>query len=200
MTPQGTAAGLNATGYLSGLARTFERVEITDAKGTVFPIDDGIARIVEFVLSLRDGGKALLIGNGGSAAIVSHMHNDLCKALGVRAIVFNETPLLTALANDEGYPEVFHRPIQLWADRHDVLISVSSAGESENIVKASALARDKGCKVVTFSGFKPTNRLRQIGDLNVYVPASTYGYVEMAHSVIAHCVTDIAAMRTAAPV
>jgi len=190
-----------ASGYFAEFSRVLERVEVTTRDGAGLPADDGIAAVIELIVTLKhQGGKALLIGNGGSAAIVSHMHNDLCKALGVRAIVFNETPLLTALANDEGYPEVFHRPIQLWADRHDVLISVSSAGESENIVKASALARDKGCKVVTFSGFKPTNRLRQIGDLNVYVPASTYGYVEMAHSVIAHCVTDIAAMRTAAPV
>src|SRR6185295_17235717 len=188
-------------GYFAEFCRVLERVEMTAREGEPMPTGDGIAAVIELIVTLKhQGGKALLIGNGGSAAIVSHMHNDLCKALGVRAIVFNEAPLLTALANDEGYPEVFHRPIQLWADRHDVLISVSSAGESENIVKAASLARDKGCKVVTFSGFKPTNRLRQIGDLNVYVPASTYGYVEMAHSVIAHCVTDIAVVRAAAPV
>jgi D-sedoheptulose 7-phosphate isomerase len=190
-----------ASGYFAEFSRVLERVAVTNREGAELPADDGIAAVIELIVTLKhQGGKVLLIGNGGSAAIVSHMHNDLCKALGVRAMVFNEAPLLTALANDEGYPEVFHRPIQLWADRHDVLISVSSAGESENIVRAAALARDKGCKVVTFSGFKPTNRLRQLGDLNVYVPASTYGYVEMAHSVIAHCVTDIAVMRTAAPV
>jgi len=198
MTPQGTAAGLSATGYLSGLARTFERVEITDAKGTVFPIDDGIARIVELVLSLRDGGKALLIGNGGSAAIVSHMHNDLCKAVGVRAVVFNEAPFLTALANDDGYQTVFHRPVGLWADAGDLLIAVSSSGESENIVKAATLAAEKGCRVLTFTGFTPANRLRQIGHLNVYVPDPTYGYVEMTHSVVGHCITDFAVAKTKA--
>ena len=187
--------------YFAEFSRVLERVEITTPDGEPVPTDDGIGSVVEWIVSLKhQGGKALLIGNGGSAAIVSHVHNDLCKAVGVRAIVFNETPLLTALANDEGYHEVFHRPVELWADRHDVLIAVSSAGESENIVKAATLARAKGCRVVTFSGFKPTNRLRQLGDLNVYVPASSYGYVEMAHSVIAHCVTDIAMMRTAAPV
>jgi D-sedoheptulose 7-phosphate isomerase len=188
-------------GYFAEFSRVLERVEMTTREGALLPTDDGIGSVIEWIVSLKhQGGKALLIGNGGSAAIVSHVHNDLCKAVGVRAIVFNETPLLTALANDEGYHEVFHRPVELWADRHDVLIAVSSAGESENIVKAAALAREKGCRVVTFTGFKPTNRLRQLGDLNVYVPASSYGYVEMAHSVIAHCVTDIAMLRTAAPV
>jgi D-sedoheptulose 7-phosphate isomerase len=187
--------------YFTEFARVLERVEMTTRAGEPLPTDDGIGSVIEWIVSLKhQGGKALLIGNGGSAAIVSHMHNDLCKAVGVRAIVFNETPLLTALANDDGYHQVFHRPIELWADRHDVLIAVSSGGESENIVKAATLAREKGCRVVTFTGFAPTNRLRQIGDLNVYVPASAYGYVEMAHSVIAHCVTDIAVMRTTAPV
>jgi D-sedoheptulose 7-phosphate isomerase len=121
------------------------------------------------------------MGNGGSAAIVSHVHNDLCKAVGVRAVVFDDTPLLTALANDEGYHEVFRRPLELWADRGDLLIAVSSSGESENIVSAAASAKQKGCTLLTFTGFKPTNRLRQIGDFNIYVPAAHYGYVEIAH-------------------
>jgi D-sedoheptulose 7-phosphate isomerase len=190
-----------ASGYFTEFSRVLERVEITTRVGEPLPTDHGITSLIESIVSLKHrGGKVLLIGNGGSAAIVSHMHNDLCKTVGVRAIVFNETPLLTALANDHGYHEVFHRPVQLWADRHDVLISFSSAGESENIVKAATLASEKGCRVVTFTGFKPTNRLRQIGDLNLYVPASTYGYVETAHSLIAHCVTDIAAMAAAASV
>jgi D-sedoheptulose 7-phosphate isomerase len=187
--------------YFAEFSRVLERVEVTAREGEPVPTGDGIGSVVELIVALKhQGGKALLIGNGGSAAIVSHIHNDLCKAIGVRAIVFNEAPLLTALANDEGYQEVFHRPVDLWADRHDVLIAVSSGGESENIVKAATLARKKDCRVVTFTGFKPTNRLRQIGDLNVYVPASTYGYVEMAHSVIAHYITDMAMVRAAAPV
>jgi D-sedoheptulose 7-phosphate isomerase len=67
-------------------------------------------------------------------------------------------------------------------------------------VKAASLAREKGCRVVTLTGFAPTNRLRRIGDLNIYVSSSAYGYVEMAHSVLAHCVTDLAVMRSAVSV
>ena len=193
--------GAAARAYFTEFSRVLERVEITTRHGKSLPTDEGIASVIELIVTLKyHGGKLLLIGNGGSAAIVSHMHNDLCKTVGVRAIVFNEAPLLTALANDDGYHQVFHQPVQLWADRHDVLISVSSGGESENIVRAATLAIEKGCQVVTFTGFKPTNRLRQIGDLNVYVPASTYGHVETAHSVIAHCVTDIAGRAAAASV
>lgn len=78
------------------------------------------------------------------------MQNDFCKAVGLRALVFHETPQLTAMANDHGYPEVFCRPLELRADRGDLLIAVSSSGESANILKAAALAKDKGCHVVTF--------------------------------------------------
>ena len=190
-----------ASAYFAAFSHLLERIEITTQRGESMPLDQGIGSVIDLIVSLKNRiGKIFLIGNGGSAAIVSHVHNDLCHAVGVRAIVFNETPLLTAVANDHGYQDVFHRPIDLWADQHDVLIAISSSGESHNIVKAATLAREKGCRVVTFTGFKPTNCLRQIGHVNVYVPASTYGHVEMAHSLIAHCVTDIAVMRTAGPV
>lgn len=193
------AAGVSA--YLAAFSRVLERIEITTDEGETLSVDFGIDAVVESIVAVRERrGKALLIGNGGSAAIVSHVHNDLCKAVGVRALVFNETPFLTAMANDHGYHTVFHRPVDLWADADDLLIAVSSSGESENIVKAAALAKEKGCRVVTFTGFAPGNRLRQIGGLNVYVPVSDYGHVEMAHSVIAHFVTDTAVIRTSASV
>jgi len=187
--------------YLVGFGQMLERVELTGPGGLALPADDGMTSIIDLIVTMRDlGKKAMLIGNGGSAAIVSHIHNDLCKSVGLRAVVFNESPLLTAIANDDGYHEVFARPVALWADAGDLLIAVSSSGESENIVKAAALAQKIGCRLVTFTGFKPGNRLRQMGDVNVYVPIANYGYVEMAHSVIAHCVTDLVVTRAVAPV
>jgi D-sedoheptulose 7-phosphate isomerase len=192
---------VGAGSYLAAFSRLLECIEITTGRGEPLPLDEGIGSVVEAIVSLKNrSGKAFLIGNGGSAAIVSHVHNDLCKSVGIRSIVFNETPLLTALANDHGYAAVFQRPVDLWADRDDLLIAVSSSGESENILKAAATAREKGCRLITFTGFAPGNRLRQLGDVNVYVPASDYGHVEMSHSVVAHCITDMAAMRASAPV
>jgi D-sedoheptulose 7-phosphate isomerase len=187
--------------YLVGFGRMLERIELTGRAGDPLPGDLGITSIIDLIVTMRElGKKVMLIGNGGSAAIVSHIHNDLCKSVGLRAVVFNESPLLTAIANDDGYHEVFARPVSLWADKGDLLIAVSSSGESENIVKAAALAQNSGCRLVTFTGFKPGNRLRQMGDVNVYVPIANYGYVEMAHSVVAHYVTDQATMRIAASV
>ena len=192
-------AGTSPSGYFSTFARLFGQVEITSRDGRSLSVDDGMTAAIDLVLSLKGGrGKAMVIGNGGSAAIASHLHNDLSKAVGVRAMVFNESPLLTALANDDGYHTVFHTPLKLWADRGDVLIAVSSSGESESIVCAAQLCAERGCRVLTFTGFKPGNRLRQLGDVNVYVPSGEYGFVEMAHSVIGHCMTDLAIMRMAA--
>jgi D-sedoheptulose 7-phosphate isomerase len=185
----------SASDYLSGIARVFDRIEVTGPKGVAYSFDEGMAKAVDLVLSLRQGGKALLIGNGGSAAIVSHMHNDLSKTVGVRAMCLTETPLMTALANDDGYETVFHTPINMWADRGDVLIAVSSSGESNNILKAALEATGRGCRLLTMTGFKPGNRLRQLGDINIYVPDPSYGYVEMTHSVLAHCITDTASAR-----
>ena len=186
--------------YFAEFSSALDRLEVTAREPTLLSLDEGLGLVIDLIISLkRQGGKAILIGNGGSAAIVSHVHNDLCKAVGVRAMALDDTPLLTALANDEGYHEVFKRPMELWAEPGDVMIAVSSSGESENIVSAAVRARQKGCRLVTFTGFKADNRLRQLGDLNVYVPSSHYGYVEMAHSVIAHFVTDTAVMRLAAP-
>jgi D-sedoheptulose 7-phosphate isomerase len=187
-------------GYFSAFASLLDQVEVTSHGGARMAIDHAVDLVVDSIVSLKDAGaKVLLIGNGGSAAIVSHMQNDLCKTVGVRAMVFTEGPLLTATANDDGYHSVFHRPVELWAEARDLLIAVSSSGESENIVRAAAAARERGCQIVTMTGFRPENRLRQLGNVNVYVPASTYGYVETAHGLIAHCVTDMAVLRTARP-
>ncbi len=181
-----------ASAYFSGIARLFERIEVTGPKGVPYAFDEGMAKAVDLVRSLRAGGKALLIGNGGSAAIVSHMHNDLSKMVGVRAMCLTETPLMTALANDDGYETVFHKPICMWADKGDLLVAVSSSGESNNILKAAREAASRGCRLLTMTGFRPGNRLRQMGDVNIYVPDTSYGYVEMTHSVLCHCITDTA--------
>lgn len=182
-----------AADYLKGMTDALESVEATGRDATVLTVERAIAVAVEFLHAVkREGTKVLLVGNGGSAGIVSHVHNDLCKCVGVRALVFNEVPLLTALANDDGYDTVFETPMRLWAEEGDVLIAVSSGGESSNIVRAVTLAAARQCRIVTLSGFKSGNRLRALGDINLYVPSAVYGYVEMAHAILAHCITDMA--------
>lgn len=140
---------------------------------------------------IRNAKKVIIIGNGGSAAIASHMQNDLVKACGIRAMCFYDTPLLTALSNDHGYNDVYYRQIDLWGDSEDVLVAISSSGQSQSILWSVARAKVLGVKVITLSGFEEDNPLRTKGDVNFYVPSSDYGYVEMAHSIITHYITDM---------
>ena len=190
----GTEGVQSARTYLADLSRLFDAVEATGSGGQAMAFDQAVAAAVAMLRELgASGRKAMLIGNGGSAAIVSHMQNDIFKMVKLRALVFTEQPLLTALSNDDGYETVFRQPVERWGDRGDLLIAVSSSGESNNIVTAVAAARERGCQTLTFSGFKPGNRLRQMGDVNFYVPAMNYGYVELTHSILGHCITDFAA-------
>lgn len=109
-------------------------------------------------------------------------------------MVFTEASALTALANDYGYECVFERPVELWADADDLLVAISSSGQSENILRAARAASARNCRVITLSGFSADNPLRRLGNLNFYVPSPEYGYVELAHSVITHFLTDYATM------
>lgn len=187
---------MSAREYLADLGRLFEQVEATDRDGAAVSLDQAMTSAVDLVCGLRGSrNKAMLIGNGGSAGIVSHMQNDLFKMVHVRALVFTEQPLLTALANDDGYETVFRQPVERFADPGDVLFAVSSSGESKSITTAVTAGRDKDCRIITLSGFKPANRLRQLGDVNLYVPNTSYGYVELTHAILLHCIADFAAAR-----
>ena len=184
-------AETTATEYLRALSQLMLSTEVTGRDGTALSLDEGSSRAVQMILSVGAASrKVMLVGNGGSAAIVSHMQNDLCKAVGVRAMVFTEQPLLTALANDHGYGCVYERTVELWAEPGDLMLAVSSSGSSENILRAVAASEERDCGVITLSGFNPDNPLRRKGDLNFYVGSDFYGYVENAHRALTHLMTD----------
>lgn len=186
-----------ATQYLQTLSDLMLATQVTDRAGTELSLEEGAEKAIRMIAQLQSTSrKVMLVGNGGSSAIVSHVQNDLCKAVGVRGLVFTEQPLMTALANDEGYESVFDRPIRLWAEPGDILLSVSSSGRSQNILRALEAAIQKGCQVITFSGFDATNPSRRMGDLNFYVPSNVYGFVETAHAALAHFITDRARRLT----
>jgi len=183
-----------ATAYFCTLSDALLALEVTDQFGTPLLLDEGAVRAVDMLANLRrNGGKAMVIGNGGSAAIATHVHNDLCKAVGVRALSLTDLPLFSALSNDCGYPSVYEYPMNLWADTDDLVIAISSSGRSENILRAVTAGARRGCHVITLSGFAADNPLRTSGILNFYVPSNTYGCVELAHGALAHYLTDTAA-------
>lgn len=177
--------------WLDHLAAHPEEVQGSGADGAGRTVDEILDAAAARLLAARaEGRKVLVIGNGGSAAIASHMQTDLCHSLKIRGLVFNEPPLLTALANDNGYENAFQRLVDLWADPQDVLVAISSSGRSPNILNACAAARARGLWILTLSGFGADNPLRGCGDANLYVANASYGPVESAHAVLVHELTD----------
>lgn len=177
--------------YLEDLHSLFQGMEISVADGSLLPADDGARAAVSLIeeTKLRNR-KAMVVGNGGSAAIASHTQNDFCKAVGMRSLVFTEPPLLTALSNDESYQSAYEALVRLWAEEGDLLLAISSSGRSENILRAVKAARNAGCKVITMSGFTADNPLRRTGDVNFYIPSGDYGPVEIVHAALAQFLTD----------
>lgn len=149
---------------------------------------DNLVRHCRF---LRDEKRRLFfIGNGGSAAIASHMAIDFLKTGGFAAMCFNDGAALTCLANDLGYEHVFRLPLERHANPGDLLFAISSSGRSVNILDAAQWAAAVGVFTVTLSGFAPDNPLRAIGNNNIYVPSMKYGTVEIAHLAILHALLD----------
>jgi D-sedoheptulose 7-phosphate isomerase len=180
------------TSYFGDLARLFDTLEIRNAAGGLLPIEEGARAALDLIRSTKTNRcKAMVVGNGGSAAIASHFQNDLCKSVGMHALVFTEQPLLTALANDDGYPTAYQSLVKLWAAPGDLLIAISSSGRSENILRSVHSAREAGCRVLTMSGFAADNPLRQTGDVNFYVPSREYGPVEIVHAALAQYLADM---------
>jgi|GEM_PF-274710 phosphoheptose isomerase len=201
------AAQARETDFVIGPAAYFGQLhellchcQVTTLNQHLVSLETGLAQVTDIILEGRgvscgrESRKVLLVGNGGSAGIASHVHNDLTKAVGARALVFNEAALLTALSNDAGYESAFETLTRLWASPGDLMIAISSSGRSANILRAVAAARGRGCAVVTLSGFASDNVLRRQGDLNFYIASCNYGLVELAHSVILHFITDRASV------
>lgn len=138
----------------------------------------------------KAGGKIFFIGNGGSAAIASHMAVDFWKNGGIPAMSFSDNSLLTCISNDFGYENVFVKPIEFFAGKNDILFAISSSGKSKNILKAVDAMKKKEGSVITLSGFEEDNPLSSKGACNFYVPSSEYGLVEVAHQYISHFILD----------
>ena len=161
-------------------------------EGRPASLEAGLGRLLQLWSEQAEAGRSIYwIGNGGSAAIVSHLSQDVLNKCGIRSFVFSDPSLLTCMANDFGYEEVFRRPLAATARAGDLLMAVSSSGNSENVVSAAACCRDLGIRLATFSAFSPDNRLRALpADLSFHVPTKNYGQAEVAHEALIHAVVD----------
>lgn len=178
--------------YISQLIEYLHDTQIYDQAGRVYADDEAAMQQLAavFIETRRSKNQVFFIGNGGSAAIASHMTADFMKNGGMKTCSLYDSSLLTCMGNDYGYEAVFSSPLELLAEAGDLLVAVSSSGNSPNIVHAVETARSKGMRVITFSGFAKDNRIIQLGDYNVYVPVSHYGMVESIHNLILQQLVD----------
>jgi D-sedoheptulose 7-phosphate isomerase len=144
----------------------------------------------------RNDKQVLVIGNGGSSSTASHMAADLAKnTIGpnmrrFRIMSLNDNAaIVTALANDLGYENVFSEQLTSLVGAGDVLIAVSASGNSPNILKAMRYARSRSAEVVGLLGFDGGQAVA-LADLAIIVPSNDYGVVEDLHLVINHILVD----------
>lgn len=165
---------------------------IYEYKYKLMELADAINYLITLLTKNRINKKSIMvIGNGGSAAIAAHALEDYANIGGFKTVDFYSPSLLTCMANDYGYENVFAKPVEMFAEEGDILFAISSSGQSPNIIEACKSAISLKCEVITFSGFRPDNPLRKLGHMNFYVPSTHYGFVELAHQTLIHCILDL---------
>ena len=154
---------------------------------------DKIIKVKEILTNCqKDNGKIIICGNGGSAAIASHVSVDLTKNANIRAINFNEADLITCFANDYGYERWVEKAVDFYADQKDVLILISSSGKSKNMLNACKAAKNKNLsKIITFTGHNKDNPLSQLGHVNFWIDSKAYNFVENTHQVWLLTIVDL---------
>jgi len=144
------------------------------------------------VTASENGKKVIIAGNGGSAAIASHISVDLTKNAGIRSINFNESDLITCFSNDYGYEHWIEKAVEFYGDKGDVFIGISSSGSSQNILNGCHIARKKNfSNVITFSGMNSENPLRKLGDINLWVDSKAYNHIENIHQFWLLAIVDV---------
>jgi len=144
----------------------------------------------------RAGGKVVLCGNGGSAADAQHIAAELVgrfllerRALPALALTTN-TSSLTAIANDKNYEDVFRRQVEALVDGKDVVIGISTSGNSANVIKAMEEAKKKGARTIALTG-RGGSKLAEAADLTITVPSDSTPRIQEAHITIGHIICEL---------
>jgi len=148
------------------------------------------------VETLRSGNKVLLCGNGGSAADAQHIAAELTgryksERRGLPGIALTtDTSALTAIGNDYGYDRIFDRQVESLANKGDLIIGISTSGNSANVVNALKLGRDLGCKTLGFSG-RDGGAMNGMCDINLIVPSNNTPRIQEMHILFGHTICQI---------
>jgi D-sedoheptulose 7-phosphate isomerase/D-glycero-D-manno-heptose 1,7-bisphosphate phosphatase len=183
--PYGSAASY-FDGYADEISRAAKSIESA-------ALDRAAAILIDTYLR---GARMFSCGNGGSASIANHMQCDHVKGIRMATdlspyvtSLSSNVELLTAIANDTGYENVFVHQLQSQSQQGDVLVAVSSSGRSPNIVRALTWARDSGLRTIAITGFDG-GAARAVAEVSVHVDCTNYGIVEDLHQAIMHALAQ----------
>jgi len=178
--------------YAADICEGLGKTIVTERKGNLIPVSEGLEKWADQARRIQKetGGILFFCGNGASATMAEHMSHDWFQNARINTYSVSETSHITAISNDVSFEEVFAYRINRICSERDMLVTISSSGNSPNIVKAIRTAEEKGTFIVTVSGKGADNQSRAGGDLNFYVPLDTYGMVESAHAVLIHSALD----------
>ena len=174
----------------------FIKTYIKDFSNLLTPNDILINQLIEVrdvLLEAKNNYKKILIfGNGGSASIASHVSVDMTKNAKLRCLNFNEASLITCFSNDYGFEHWAEKAVDYYGEEGDVLIVISSSGNSVNMLNAVKAARSGSLSsVVTLSGFSENNQLCNLGDINLWVDSKSYNFVENIHQIWLLTIVDL---------
>ena len=169
---------------------------LSDFSALVKPNKEIVKKIIEVKNIVKqvkkNKTKVMIFGNGGSAAIASHVSVDFTKSANIRSVNFNEADLITCFSNDYGYERWVEKAIDFYADNQDVLILISSSGKSKNMINACKAARKKKMsKIITFTGQSKGNPLSKLGDINFWIDSKAYNFVENIHQIWLLTIADL---------
>lgn len=175
------------TSNVTHLRKSLDSLSVKDASQRKIDADMAFSIWKQKTLKIRQQhNRIYLIGNGASASMASHIAADLAKNAGLQTEVFTDLSLVTAIANDCGYTQVFTEALRWKMRPDDMLVAISSSGESPNVLSSVKFAASLGGYVVTISAMNPNNSLHFCGHLNFHVPSMTYGSAETCHAAILH--------------
>ena len=173
--------------------------ESIDVKRTILNSDllKSVAQVAELIEdALRSGHKILFCGNGGSAADAQHLAAELSgrfyfdrPPLPAEALHCN-TSYLTAVANDYGYDEIYARIVRGSGNKGDILIGLSTSGNSENILKAFDVAQKKGLKIIAFTG-ENGGKMKAYADILLNIPSHDTPRIQEAHITLGHIICEL---------
>jgi D-sedoheptulose 7-phosphate isomerase len=171
--------------FIKEYIETYRKIIYSDISSKLISLKDMMVKTKSI------GGKLIFAGNGASSSIASHCALDFSKQAKIKSLCFSDPSYITALSNDCGYEEWLKVALSHHLETNDLVIFISSSGNSENIIRAAQFAREQNATVATFTGMKKRNPLRSLGDFDFWVDNMSYNVIENIHSIWLTIICDL---------